>query len=257
TSPETTVPATGSRSWPGRPPTARATASSPKASPAPLSGRVRNAVAGTDAARSASPPARHTATPSGRSRPPAAAAGSASIPAIPGLQEATRNDQYVARPPEMSKQNPVVKLHSPLLRKWTSAATSSGLPVRPSGIFESIMLICSWLSWSRIGVWITAGDTLLTQMSPLPTSSFDSDFVSAITAALLAEYGPILGFPSLPAMLAMFTIRPYFLSIISGNTALQHNTRPVTLMLNTNSQSSRTDSQIGTSRPFRLATPAL
>ena len=37
----------------------------------------------------------------------------------------------------MSKQKPVVKLQSALDRKWTSAATSSGLPVRPSGIFDS------------------------------------------------------------------------------------------------------------------------
>ena len=94
-------------------------------------------------------------------------------------------------------------------------------------------------------------------MSPFPTSSFDIDFVSAITAALLAEYGPILGLPSFPAILAIFTIRPYRRPIIPGSTALQHNTSPVTLMLKTNSQSSRSLSQIGTSRPFRLATPAL
>src|SRR5205085_11233299 len=111
-----------------------------------------------------------------------------SVRAAAGGEEAPRPrlraGQYVARPPEMSKQKPVVKLQSALDRKWTSAATSSGLPVRPSGIFDSIMLICAWSSWSRIGVWITAGATLLTQMSPLPTSSFDSDFVTAMTAAL-------------------------------------------------------------------------
>src|SRR5438094_5008926 len=111
--------------------------------------------------------------------------GSAYKFASPERFQDKRPDQYVALPPLMSKQKPVVKLHSPLDRKWTSAATSSGLPVRPSGIFDSIMLICSWLSWSRIGVWITAGLTLFTQMSPFPTSSFDSDLVSAITAALL------------------------------------------------------------------------
>ena len=74
---------------------------------------------------------------------------------------------------------------------------------------------------------------------------------------MLAEYGPIFGLPSLPAMLAMFTIRPYFFSIIPGSTALQHSTSPVTLMPKTNSQSSRTLSQMDTSRPLRLATPAL
>src|SRR5215211_531828 len=113
----------------------------------------------------------------------------------------------------MPEHSRVVNEHARLDRKWTRAATSSGLPVRPSGIFDNIMLICSWLSWSRIGVWMTAGEIELTQMSPLPTSSFDSDLVSAMTAALLAEYGPIFGFPSLPAMDAMFTIRPYRRSI--------------------------------------------
>src|SRR5207237_1338650 len=42
-----------------------------------------------------------------------------------------------------------------------------------------------------------------------------------------------------------------------GSTALQQSTSPVTLMLKTYSQSSRTLSQMGTSRPLRLATPAL
>ena len=88
---------------------------------------------------------------------------------------------------ELDTRRVTARLHSLLDRKWTSAATSSGLPVRPSGIFESIMLICSALNWSRIGVWMTAGATLLTQMSPLPTSSFASDFVRQMTAALLAE----------------------------------------------------------------------
>src|SRR4051794_41070646 len=97
--------------------------------------------------------------------------------------------QYVARPPLMSKHWPVVKLHSLLDRKWTSAATSSGFPVRRGGILDSIMLISSGLSWSRIGVWTAAGETLFTQISPFPTSSFESDLVRQITPALLAEYG--------------------------------------------------------------------
>ena len=40
---------------------------------------------------------------------------------------------------------------------------------------------------SRIGVAITAGEIALTVISPWPTSSFASDLVKAMTAALLAE----------------------------------------------------------------------
>ena len=56
---------------------------------------------------------------------------------------------------------------------------------------------------------MTAGETEFTVMSPCPASSFASDFEKQITAALLAEYGPSVGLPSLPAMEAMLTIRPY------------------------------------------------
>ena len=40
---------------------------------------------------------------------------------------------------------------------------------------------------SRIGVAMTAGEMALTVMSPSPATSFASDFVKQITAALLAE----------------------------------------------------------------------
>ena len=52
-----------------------------------------------------------------------------------------------------------------------------------------------------------AGVIVLTAMS-CPDSSLPSDFVSAITAALEAEYADAFGFPSLPAMDATVMIRP-------------------------------------------------
>jgi FlaA1/EpsC-like NDP-sugar epimerase len=52
-------------------------------------------------------------------------------------EEALRH-QYVALPPEMSKQAPVANDSSSLARKAISAATSSGSPSRPSGIRESM-----------------------------------------------------------------------------------------------------------------------
>ena len=46
----------------------------------------------------------------------------------------TKRAQYVARPPEMSKQAPVEKLISSLASQQISAATSAGSPRRPSGM---------------------------------------------------------------------------------------------------------------------------
>src|SRR5438270_444345 len=46
---------------------------------------------------------------------------------------------------------------------------------------------------------MTAGAIEFTVMSPCPTNSLASDFVKAIKAALLAEYGPSVGLPSLPS----------------------------------------------------------
>jgi len=45
--------------------------------------------------------------------------------------------QYVARPPDRSKTAPVENEHSSEASQATSAATSSGRPARPSGIFAS------------------------------------------------------------------------------------------------------------------------
>src|SRR5438874_710156 len=84
---------------------------------------------------------------------------------------------------------------------------------------------------------MTAGDTALTVMSPAAASSLASDFVKQISAALLAEYGPSAGFPSLPAIDAMLTMRPYLRSRMPWRTALQHSTGPMTLTARTLSQS--------------------
>ena len=54
-----------------------------------------------------------------------------------GDQEAL-GAQYTARPPERSKQAPVVKSVSSLARKHARLATSSERPSRPSGIFETM-----------------------------------------------------------------------------------------------------------------------
>ena len=43
-------------------------------------------------------------------------------------------DQYVARPPEISKHAPVEKLISSLASQQIRAATSAGLPIRASGM---------------------------------------------------------------------------------------------------------------------------
>src|SRR5271169_4100605 len=84
---------------------------------------------------------------------------------------------------------------------------------------------------------MTAGDTAFTVMSPAPATSLARDFVRQMSAALLAEYGPSVGLPSLPAMEAMLTIRPYFRSRMLLTTALQHSTGPITLTDRTLSQS--------------------
>jgi hypothetical protein len=56
-------------------------------------------------------------------------------------------------------------------------------------------------------VRITAGATELTR-TPVPARSLPIDFVMPITAAFEAEYAAAIGFPSLPAIDAMLTIRP-------------------------------------------------
>src|SRR3546814_20682238 len=53
-----------------------------------------------------------------------------------GCPLSVRRRQNVVRPPEVSKVDAVVKLHSSLAMKQTIAALSSMLPSRPIGIFE-------------------------------------------------------------------------------------------------------------------------
>jgi hypothetical protein len=54
---------------------------------------------------------------------------------------------------------------------------------------------------------ITAGATAFTRI-PRVATSFARAFVSPITPAFALEYGTSVGFPSLPAIEAMLTIRP-------------------------------------------------
>src|SRR5439155_11164729 len=115
--------------------------------------------------------------------------------------------QYVARPPERSYTAPVENEHSSEDSHATSAATSSGLPTRPIGIFATSMsTVERSICWSS-SVPITAGATALTRI-PWVATSLASALVSPMTPALAVEYGTSVGLPSLPAMEAMLTMRP-------------------------------------------------
>ena len=54
------------------------------------------------------------------------------------------------------------------------------------GILSVMYLTCSGVNWSKIGVRTTAGATAFTQI-PSVATSFPSDFVKPMTAALVAE----------------------------------------------------------------------
>ncbi len=62
-----------------------------------------------------------------------------------------------------------------------------GARFAPCGILEIMYSTVAGAIPSRIAVRMTAGEIALTVMSPLPASSFASDLVKAITAALDAE----------------------------------------------------------------------
>src|SRR5262245_18894894 len=116
-------------------------------------------------------------------------------------------NQYVARPPERSYTAPVLKEHSSEASQATSAATSSGRPTRPMGIFETRRsTVLRSICWSN-SVPITAGATALTRM-PRVATSFATALVRPITPALAVEYGTRVGLPSLPAIAAMLMMRP-------------------------------------------------
>src|ERR1700730_4882736 len=88
--------------------------------------------------------------------------------------------------------------------------TSSIRPKRPMGILDSMKSMWLWVIWSNIGVYTAAGVTQFTRISVL-ASSLPRDLVSPMTPAFEALYADALGFPSLPAMKAMLTMRPYSL----------------------------------------------
>jgi hypothetical protein len=75
------------------------------------------------------------------------------------------------------------------------------------GIFETRRsTVLRSICW-RSSVPITAGATAFTKI-PRVATSFASAFVSPMTPAFALEYGTSVGFPSLPAIDAMLTIRP-------------------------------------------------
>src|SRR3954470_14851827 len=104
------------------------------------------------------------------------------FPEFPALKTCVPADhQYVERPPEMSNTAPVENEHSRLATHAISDATSSVVPNRPAGIFESMKSMCDWVICEKIGVRTAAGVTTFA-VTPLLTSSFASDFVIAMTA---------------------------------------------------------------------------
>src|SRR6476661_6433563 len=137
----------------------------------------------------------------------------------------------------MSNTPAVENEQSSLASQHTSAATSSTLTKRFIGIFESMYWM--WLSviCSKIAVLAAAGVTQFTS-TPDCANSLPSDLVSEITPALDAEYATALGLPSLPAIEAMLTMRPYPALTMCGATARQQRNWLVRLMRSTRSHSS-------------------
>src|SRR5207244_9323466 len=100
---------------------------------------------------------------------------------------------------------------------------------RSSDLLESMYLMCVSVIWSKIAVFAAAGVKQFTS-TPDCASSLPSDLVSEMTPALEAEYATALGLPSLPAIEAMLTMRPYPALIMCGATARQHRNWLVRLM---------------------------
>src|SRR5262245_61001278 len=97
--------------------------------------------------------------------------------------------------------------------------------------------MCCCEIWSKIAVFAAAGVTQFT-VTPVWASSLPSDLVNAITPAFEAEYAHAFGLPSLHAIEATLTIRPYRRSSICGATARSQINGPVRLTFNTRSHSS-------------------
>ena len=76
----------------------------------------------------------------------------------------------------------MLKEHSSEDNQHTIAATSSGCPIRPSGILDTIYSLCASVTWLSIFVSITAGVIQLTKI-PVLANSLPSERVKAITPA--------------------------------------------------------------------------
>ena len=79
----------------------------------------------------------------------------------------------------------MLKEHSSEHSQPTSAATSVGWHIRPIGILATMKSSTSWDAGPSSGVSVTVGATELTS-TPVVASSLATDFVSAMTAPLLA-----------------------------------------------------------------------
>src|SRR5207248_3174298 len=137
----------------------------------------------------------------------------------------------------MSKTPPVENEQSALASQHTSAAISSTLTKRFIGILDSMYWMCCSVIWSKIAVFAAAGVTQFTS-TPVWASSLPSDLVREMTPAFDAEYATALGLPSLPAIEAMLTMRPYPAFTMCGATARQQRNWLVRLMRSTRSHSS-------------------
>src|SRR5439155_25052269 len=99
---------------------------------------------------------------------------------------------------------------------------------------------------------MTAGAMQFTS-TPQPATSLPSDLVIPISAALLAEYAEAFGLPSLPAIEATLTTRPYPRSTIFRRAARLQKNVPSQLIANTRRHSS---SGMSTARTESPPTPA-
>src|SRR6185503_4747879 len=105
----------------------------------------------------------------------------------------------------MSNTAPVQNEQSSDASQQASAAISSTLTKRPIGIFDSMNLMNSGDTWSRIAVCAAAGATQLTS-TPACASSLPSALVNAINPPFAAAYAAAFGLPSFPAIEAILTM---------------------------------------------------
>src|SRR5207237_3126245 len=98
----------------------------------------------------------------------------------------------------MSNTAPVENEQSAEASQHTSAAISSTCTKRPSGILDSMYLMCVSVIWSKIAVFAAAGVTQFTS-TPDCASSLPRDLVSEIIPALDEAYATASGLHSLRA----------------------------------------------------------